>query len=130
MKEKIRTVIFKAANILELAISSIIIMVILILTFKLLYEVEGMLGISSIDDMLSAVLSTSFNMVIGIELVKMMVKHSAVSVIEVLAYSVARQMVVEHFGAADILIAVAALLLLFLIRKYLLTEIDILENTT
>ena len=58
-------------------------------------------------------------MVIGIEFVKMLAKHSPGSAIEVLLFAIARQMVVEHTSPVENLVSILAILLIFVIREYL-----------
>ena len=67
----------------------------------------------------SAFLSGAFTLVIGIEFIRMLTKHTPSSVIEVLLFSIARQMVVEHVGPVETLIGVVAIAGVFAIRKYL-----------
>lgn len=67
-------------------------------------------------------LETIFDLVIGIEFVKMLSKHNLGSVIEVLLFAIARQMIVEHMNIYESLAGVAAIALLFAIRKFLYIE--------
>ena len=48
----------------------------------------------------------------------MLAKHSPGSSLEVLLYAIARHMVVGHNSAADNLISMAAIALIFIIRKF------------
>lgn len=64
-------------------------------------------------------LETIFDLVIGIEFVKMLSKHNLGSVIEVLLFAIARQMIVEHMNIYESLAGVIAIGLLFAIRKFL-----------
>ena len=61
---------------------------------------------------------------IGVEFVKMLCRHSAQTVVEVLMFATARQMVVEHMKPSQTLIGVIAIAILFAIRKFLMTEDD------
>ena len=60
-----------------------------------------------------------FNIIIGTELIKMLVRHDLDSVVEVLLFTVARYMIIEHHSMVDTLIGVVSIAVLFLIRKYL-----------
>ena len=51
----------------------------------------------------------------------MLCRHSVQNVVEVLLFATARQMVVEHLETWQTLIGVAAIAILFAIRKYLMT---------
>ena len=57
----------------------------------------------------------------GVEFIKMLCRHSVQNVVEVLLFATARQMVVEHLETWQTLIGVAAIAILFAIRKYLMT---------
>ena len=58
------------------------------------------------------------DIVIGIEFIKMLAKHSPGSVLEVLLYAIARHMIVGHEDAVQNLVSVGAIALIFIIRKY------------
>ncbi|MEE0485924.1 MAG: transporter, partial [Faecalibacterium sp.] len=63
-------------------------------------------------------LERSLDIVIGIEFIKMLAKHSPGSSLEVLLYAIARHMVVGHESALDNLISVGAIALIFVVRKF------------
>ena len=69
-------------------------------------------------------LSQALSLVVGVEFVKMLCQHSAQTVVEVLMFATARQMVVEHLGPAETLLGVLSIAVLFAIRKYLMTDND------
>ena len=54
--------------------------------------------------------------------VKMLAKHTAETLLEVLMFALARQMVVVHETMVDTLIGIVALGAIFAIRKYLLLK--------
>ena len=66
-----------------------------------------------------AFLSGAFNVVIGIEFLKMLCRHTLSSVIEVLLFAIARGMVAEHTTPVENLLSIAAIAILFVVRKYL-----------
>lgn len=61
---------------------------------------------------------------VGVEFVKMLCRHSAQTVVEVLLFATARQMVVEHLDPTQTLIGIIGIGILFGIRKYLMTDSD------
>ena len=69
-------------------------------------------------------LSQALSLVVGVEFVKMLCQHSAQTVVEVLMFATARQMVVEHLGPNETLLGVISIAILFGIRKYLMTDND------
>lgn len=64
-------------------------------------------------------LTYMFNIVIGIEILKMFCRHDLDSVVEVLLFAVARQMIIEHTSMVENLIGVIAIAVLFCTRKFL-----------
>lgn len=70
-------------------------------------------------------LSDACLIIIGIELIKMITSYTIDSVVDVMLLAVARQMIVEHTAPLENLLAVIAVGLLFVIRKYLyISQID------
>lgn len=64
-------------------------------------------------------LTYMFNIIIGIELLKMFCRHDLDSVVEVLFFAIARQVIIEHTSMVDNLLGILAIAILFCIRKYL-----------
>ncbi len=62
------------------------------------------------------------DLVIGIEFIKMLIKHTPSSVIEVLVFALSRHMVLEGGGAKENLITVIAIAIIFAVRKFLIVE--------
>lgn len=69
---------------------------------------------------LEGFMETILTLVVGIEFVRMLILHTPQSVIEVLLYAVARQIVISHDSALDNLVGVLAIATIFVIQKYLL----------
>ena len=67
-------------------------------------------------------LGNALTLLIGVEFVKMLAKHTAENLLEVLMFAIARQMVVEHLNMVETLIGVVAIAVIFAIRKYLLLK--------
>lgn len=62
---------------------------------------------------------------VGIEFVKLLIRHRLEDVIDVMMLATARQMVVEHLPMLSMLIAVCAIGVLFAIRRFLFTGSDL-----
>ena len=63
---------------------------------------------------------------IGVELLKMFCRHDIDSIVEVLLFSVARQMVIDHLAIKEALIGCVAVAILFAVRRFLF--VPILDN--
>jgi hypothetical protein len=76
--------------------------------------------VSALDIDFDNILSNVFTLVIGVEFTKMLCKHTAETVIEVLLFAIARQIVLSHGDALNMLLGVTAIAGLFAIKKYLI----------
>ena len=67
-------------------------------------------------------LEYSLNIVLGVEFIRMVIKHSPGATIEVLMIAVARHLLLEHTDSMQVLLGVAAIAGIFAIRKFLFVE--------
>lgn len=109
----------RMASIIETVVALVVLLAILVAGVRVLFEVKDLVLAPDVDEAFTTFLSSAFNVVIGIEFVKMLAKHSPGSAIEVLLFAIARQMVVEHTSPVENLVSILAILLIFVIRKYL-----------
>jgi hypothetical protein len=126
-KLDIKNAISKILDGFEVYISIIIIFGIFILSFDVLKElyfiIIQILGGNTIKSFYKEFFNYSLQLIIGIEFIKMLLKHTPDSAIEVLVFVTARRLIVdEHFTSIDILFVVIALAVLFGIKKYLNTK--------
>ena len=98
----------------------IILAVIALSLLSLLYDLTRLSVLEMSEEFFTSFLSRSLGLVVGLEFIKMLCKHTAETVVEVLMFALARQMVVEHLSTTETLIGVLAIAILFFIRKYLL----------
>src|SRR5699024_8173918 len=99
LKLKIPNFIYRIAQFLEILISVIVIVAIAVSLYAVLVELHVMANSPANVDMLTEFLATAFTVVIGIEFLKMLSRHNMSSVVEVLLFAIARQMVIEHTSA-------------------------------
>ena len=114
--------IYNVARYTEIMLSIVILVVIALAGLRLIMSISEV----SIWDMdisfFTEFLANALSLVVGVEFVKMLCRHSAQTVVEVLMFATARQMVVEHMEPIQTLIGVLAIAILFAIRKFLMTE--------
>lgn len=116
-KRVFRDQIAEAAGILEVVLSGIVLVALLLSIVPLVELMPGLLtDAESIE--VHTFLERALDIVIGIEFIKMLAKHSPGSVLEVLLYAIARHMIVGHEDAVQNLVSVGAIALIFIIRKY------------
>lgn len=127
MKKDLQDAVYELTYYIELVIAVIMCGVIGIMTFKILTTAlpNYILGDRiEIEGFLEKVMMLA----IGLEFVKMLCKHTPSTVIDVLLFAIARQMIVEHTSTLENLIGVVALAGLFATRKYLLCHFDEIEK--
>ena len=118
VKRFFRDQIAEAAALLETLLSGIVLVALLISIVPLVQRIPGLFvdgnGVEVYD-----FLTRALDIVIGIEFIKMLAKHSPGSVLEVLLYAIARHMIVGHEDALQNLVSVLAIALIFVIRRFL-----------
>ena len=108
MKKDLQDMVHELTYYIELVIAIIMCCVIAIMTFKLLtiaipnYIIEGKIEIEGF-------LEKVMLLAIALEFVKMLCKHTPSTVIDVLLFAIARQMVVQHTSTLENLIGIVAL---------------------
>ncbi len=80
------------------------------------------------NDYVEDILLTGFNAIIVIEFIRMLIKHSMNTIVEVLIFAIARGLVVGHEKPLDELIRIACIATLLLCRKFLFHEFDFQEE--
>jgi len=123
LKQKLRHYIARIASFTEIFVAGITIIAIVLYSLMLLSEIPILsmtLRGASTQLPLDKFLNEILQVVIVIEFVKMLAKHTPESVIEVLLFAIARKLIVDHnIDALQLLIGVAAIAVLFAVRKYL-----------
>lgn len=117
MKRVFRDQIAEAAGLLEVLLSGIVLVGLLFSIVPLLKWMPGLI-IEGNEVEVYEFLTRALDIVIGIEFIKMLAKHSPGSVLEVLLYAIARHMIVGHEDAVQNLVSVVAIALIFIIRRF------------
>ena len=120
LRHKFNETIYRVSRFAEILVSVIILVVIALSLLSLLYDLTRLSVLDMSEEFFTSFLSRSLGLVVGLEFIKMLCKHTAETVVEVLMFALARQMVVVHLSTLQTLIGVLAIAILFFIRKYLL----------
>lgn len=107
--------IFYISNYLEILLAFIVIIAIFITLLSVPHELNMLYQNGGFNNFLQAL----FDIIIGIELLKMLCRHDLDSVVEVLMFAVAREMIINHMPIIETLIGIVAIAVLFSIRKFL-----------
>lgn len=113
----------KLADFMELFIAFMLAAGIILLSFRtvgMLIHIPNLDVYPNYEDLLSI----CFNLIIGVELIRMVYMHQPGTVFEVLLFAIARQIIMDHGSPLNSLIGVIAIAVLFATRKYLFCEFD------
>lgn len=127
MKLYVTNLLKRFAVILEFAISIMLGIGILLLCLRM---ATSLVNIPNLDvwPNYSDLLDTCFNLIIGVELIRMMYHHTPDTVFEVLLFAIARHIIIDHSSIWSSLIGVCAIAVLFATRKFLFCEFDIKDE--
>lgn len=119
MHHKIQNKLLGFVRILEIFIAILIAIAIIISALALIPDLWQFIGNYGDSQAFRVFLGYAFNTLIGIEFLKMLIKHSPGSVIEVLLFAIARELIVEHTTPFENLMSIIAIAILFGIRRFL-----------
>ena len=112
----------------ELFISLIVGIAVVILAARMVADMFTTSIYSQGINSLVSILDNAITLAIGAELIKMLCKHTPETIIEVLAFALARQLIVGHVASWESLITVLAIAVLFAVRRFLLKRHDMVET--
>ena len=116
-RTSLRNRIIQASSLLEVLLSGLVLIGLLLSVVPLIKWMPGLLFDGN-EAEIRTFLERSLDIVIGIEFIKMLAKHSPGSSLEVLLYAIARHLVVGHDSAVENLLSVGAIALIFIVRKF------------
>lgn len=108
---------------LEFVIAIILAAGIILMTYQLILSFGNLPDLNkypNYDDLLT----TCFNLIIGVEMIRMLYLHTPMTVFEVLLFAIARQVIIDHSSPVNSLIGVVAIAILFATRKFLFVAFD------
>jgi len=128
MRKKLQDKMFETSYLFELLVSVIVGIAILIFAARMIVQMFDLSIYFEGATSLVSILDDAIILAIGAELIKMLCKHTPETIIEVLAFALARQLIVGHAAPWENLITVVAIAILFAIRKFLLNRHDMVET--
>lgn len=128
MRKKLQEKMFELSYMFEWVIAVIVGLAVLIFAVRLLGDVINISILGKSEGTIVDILDGAITLAIGGELIKMLCKHTPETVIEVLAFALARNLIVVHTTPLENLITVVAIAVLFAIRRFLLRKGDMVEN--
>ena len=122
-KKDIQDRVYKLAICIETFFAIVIAIVIVLLAVKLI-TIIFQPGFFVDEESFSNFLKNALGLVVGVEFVKMLVRHTMDNVVEVLIFAISRHLIVYHLEIWEMLIGVLCIAILFAIRKFLVVPLD------
>lgn len=119
---------FELSYMFEWGIAVVVGLAVIAFGIRLVGDVIDISVLGKTSGTMTDVLGGAITIAIGAELIKMLCKHTPETVIEVLAFALARNLIVEHTSPIENLITVSAIAVLFVVRRFLLRKGDMVEN--
>lgn len=129
MRRKIQGRIYEFCYMLEAGISIIIAVAVIILGIKLFWDMLHSTVYDTDGSVLVDILDKAMTLAIGVEFIKMLCKHTPQTVVEVLVFAIAKQLVVFHTTPLENLLNVVAIAGLFAVRKFLIRSSDVSDKS-
>lgn len=124
IKKKILSKLYGISYYLEMFISLLLIVVIIFLSVKLVINIFDINFMLSNEDVFTYFMENAMSLAVGVELIKMLCKHSASTVVEVLLFAIARQIIVSHSSVMNMVAGVLCIVALLATRKFLFLPND------
>ena len=123
MKNRVNGIFRKVCNILEWIISAILVVVVVVMCVRFVFELGGMFDSAPVE-FFETFVSDIMTLAVGVELIKMLSQHTPATVVEVLMFAIAREMVTHHDSAINTAIGVMSICVLFATRKFFFCKND------
>ena len=125
--DKIHKIVLKMPGILEKIVAAVLLIGVAYSCLQLGAHVLSFNN-TGLDAYAEDILITAFNAIIVIEFIRMLIKHSMNTIVEVLIFAIARGLVVGHEKPIDALVRILSIAILLLCRKYLFHDFDYKEE--
>lgn len=119
MKWKVRVHLAAVASFLEIFLACLLALALGICALRMLPTLRDLALLPEPVHSFHEYLETLFVLVIGTEALKMLCKHTPGSALEVLLFTIAREMVVKETSPVENLIVVVSIAVIFAVRKFL-----------
>ena len=122
MKNKVNGIFRKVCNMLEWMISAILVVVVAVMCVRFVFDLGGMFDSAPVE-FFETFVADIMTLAVGVELIKMLSQHTPATVVEVLMFAIAREMVTHHDSALN-----TAICALFATRKFFFCKNDYDDN--
>lgn len=113
----------RLVNYIEMFVSAILIVAVIIMLVDCIKYLISTTSVSNSFDF-NNFLSLLLNLIIGLEFTRMLCKHTPGTILDVVLFATARQLIVAHENVYEAFLGVISICIIFFTRKYLLPEKD------
>lgn len=130
MLSMIKKMLYRLTELVETIVSVLMILVIAFMLLHLFHEVFVQIEVPTDRLMMERFLTEVLGLVVALEFVKMLIKHSPSTIAEVLLFTIAKIMITKNRTSLELLFGALAVAALFATRKYLFGSFDETERIT
>ena len=127
MKKYAEAILRFLTTVMEFIIAGLLAAGVIIMIIQLSYKIGNLSNLAKYPNY-NDLLLVCFNMIIGVELIKMLYKQTPMTVFEVLLFAIARQIIMAHNEPLHTLVGVISIAILFATRKFLFVKFDQTER--
>lgn len=128
MWDKVRKFLYEVCDVMELLMAVAVVAGLVIAVVALVPDLQHYWTNRTDDGEFLVYLDAVFNIVIGIEFMKMLCKPSSANIIEALIFLIARHMIIGTTTSAEDLLSIISIAILFLFRRFMLMTKPNKEN--
>ena len=118
-----------ATHVIEIVIATFLGIVVFFWSLNLFVELPELLTMTASTNSFHEILEYCFSLIIIVEFVRMLIKHSMLSVVEVLVFAIARGLIVDHEDPINMLVSIACIAILLFVRRFALNDLLELPQT-
>lgn len=111
--------ISKVTGYVEVVISALILISLIVCTVKIVLQFPAILSTTGGTDGFTEIIGYFFTLIIGVEIIHMLSKHTPGAALEVVLFCIARYIIVSEGNGLDKILSVAAIGIIFAVRKFL-----------
>ena len=123
MKKYVEAILRIMTTIMEYVIAALLAAGVIVMMWQLAYKLGNLPNLAKYPNY-NDLITVCFNMIIGVELIRMLYMHTPMTVFEVLLFAIARQVIMSHNEPVNTLIGVMSIAILFATRKFLFVAFD------
>jgi len=121
--KKLRETLYRQIKWLEFAIGFVMALSLIWMAVRMGADIWELSKTETTEVVFTRMLANAFQLVIGVEFVKMILRPTSENVLEVVMLTIARVLIMDHSKILNCLLGVLSMAVIFIVRKYFFCEI-------